>query len=67
MKRIPLKIRYTIITSLFLLGSCVALMIFSNISADRMMRNIEEEILAEAVVPIVVQLSRQKSKVFIMN
>ena len=51
MKRIPLKIRYTIITSLFLLGSCVALMIFSNISADRMMRNIEEEILAEAVVP----------------
>ena len=47
MKRIPLKIRYTIITSLFLLGSCVALMIFSNISADRMMRNIEEEILAE--------------------
>lgn len=51
MKKFSLKIRYTIITSLFLFCSCTALMIFSNISANRMIRNLENEILAENVVP----------------
>lgn len=51
MKTVSLKIRYTIITSLFLLCSCIALMFFSNISANRMMQNLEEEILAEEVIP----------------
>lgn len=51
MKTVSLKIRYTIITSLFLLCSCIALMFFSNISANRMVQNLEEEILAEEVIP----------------
>lgn len=51
MKAVSLKIRYTIITSLFLLCSCIALMFFSNISANRMVQNLEEEILAEEVIP----------------
>lgn len=51
MKKFPLKLRYTIITSLFLLCSCIALMVLSNISANRMVRNLEEEILADDVVP----------------
>lgn len=51
MKKFSLKIRYTMITSLFLLCSCTALMVLSNISANRMIRNLEDEILAEAVVP----------------
>lgn len=51
MKTVSLKIRYTIITSLFLLCSCIALMFFSNISANRMVQNLEEEILAEEAIP----------------
>lgn len=51
MKKIPLRIRYTIITSLFLLCSCTGLMILSNLSANRMMRNLENEVLAETVIP----------------
>lgn len=51
MKKIPLRIRYTIITSLFLLCSCTRLMILSNLSANRMMRNLENEVLAETVIP----------------
>lgn len=51
MKKVSLKIRYTIITSLFLFCSCTALMVLSNISADRMVRNLEDELLAEEVMP----------------
>lgn len=50
MKKFSLKIRYTIITSFFLFCSCIALLVLSNISANRMLRNLEEEILAEDVV-----------------
>lgn len=51
MKIFSLKIRYTITTSLFLLCSCIALMVLSNISANRMVQNLEEEIFAEDVIP----------------
>lgn len=51
MKKVSLKIRYTMITSLFLFCSCTALMVLSNISADRMVRNLEDELLAEEVMP----------------
>lgn len=48
MKKLSLKIRYTIITSLFLLCSCIALTILSNVSANRMIRNLEDEIISAA-------------------